>query len=402
MAAQNSRQKLTQAALSLFLTQGVSLTTTRQIAEAAGVNEATLFRNFGNKYGLLLAMFQEIPVATTGPQLQIVGQSDEDLRAYARACLQLLEQASTFLRSLIGEADQFSPEHLQVLRGHLSAIKQDMAGQLHRWLGPTTSGLSAEELASFLGALLLGYNLVEVTGGYALWENQDAFLDALVTILEAHRRSPLAAMVPSDAAEPGAIAVTSAPPLIDLPATQVHQLLQQARSLGPLDYALAYVLFGAGLLPAEVIRLERGHQICDKTQHVLQVIGPTRSRQVPINQWILGKRYGSYTSNPLTKWLKTRKDEVPLMFVTAATTPLSLADLQHHWTQWCEGSDGWGPSPQLHHAHQTWCVEMLMRGMSLENLSILAGCEVTDLSLYAQRAREKAAIAEATELDRKP
>ena len=151
-----------------------------------------------------------------------------------------------------------------------------------------------------------------------------------------------------------------------------------------------------------MIRLERNHQICDKTQHVLQVIGPNRSRQVPVNQWILGKRYGSYTSNPLTKWLKSRKDEAPWMFITATATPLSLTDLQHHWDQWCQDSNGWGPAPQLHHAHRTWCVEMLMRGMSLENLSILAGCEVSDLSIYAQRAREKAAISAATDLDRKP
>jgi AcrR family transcriptional regulator len=46
-----TQQRLIQAAIQLFLAQGVTETTTRQIAELAGVNEVTLFRNFGNKQG---------------------------------------------------------------------------------------------------------------------------------------------------------------------------------------------------------------------------------------------------------------------------------------------------------------------------------------------------------------
>ena len=59
--ANSSRERLIHAALTLFLSQGVSQTTTRQIADLAGVNEVTLFRNFGNKYGLLQAVIQTAP-----------------------------------------------------------------------------------------------------------------------------------------------------------------------------------------------------------------------------------------------------------------------------------------------------------------------------------------------------
>ena len=58
MAPLSSRERLLRAAQVLFLSQGISHTTTRQIAQLAGVNEVTLFRNFGNKYGLLLAVIQ--------------------------------------------------------------------------------------------------------------------------------------------------------------------------------------------------------------------------------------------------------------------------------------------------------------------------------------------------------
>lgn len=58
-----------------------------------------------------------------------------------------------------------------------------------------------------------------------------------------------------------------------------------------------YVLFGAGLSPAEIVNLERSHQISDANQHLLQITQGS-TRQVPVNQWIMGKRYGSYSRNP--------------------------------------------------------------------------------------------------------
>jgi AcrR family transcriptional regulator len=51
----STRQRLINAALELFSSQGVTETTTRQIAELAQVNEVTLFRQFGNKQGIALS-----------------------------------------------------------------------------------------------------------------------------------------------------------------------------------------------------------------------------------------------------------------------------------------------------------------------------------------------------------
>ena len=46
----------------MFSRQGITATTTKEIAEQAGVNEVTLFRQFGSKQGLLLAVLQEAPI----------------------------------------------------------------------------------------------------------------------------------------------------------------------------------------------------------------------------------------------------------------------------------------------------------------------------------------------------
>ncbi|MBE7382245.1 MAG: TetR family transcriptional regulator [Leptolyngbya sp. SIO1E4] len=418
MPTLSTRQRLTQAALELFLSQGISQTTTRQIADKAGVNEVTLFRNFGNKYGLLLAMLQEASAVLAEPALLPSAQSPEALRAYASACLHRLERVPNFVRSVIGEADQYPPEHRQALQQQLSEVKRDMAKHLDQLVGAEAARLPAGDLASLLGALLVGYTVVEATSGCVLWENREDFLDALVTVLTEGTGSIASdravGEVTSDAtpaprshptkeiADTGQSQSTQLAALIvDLPTAWVHQMIKQARTLSPQDYALAYVLFGAGLLSEEIVRLERCHEICDKSQHVLQVTGPSSPRQVPVNQWILGKRYGSYTSNPLTKWLKTRKDNAAAMFINEAGEPMTVSNIQVRWDLWWQGIDVGGMRPYPNQARQTWCIEMLMRGISLENLSILTGCEVSELSPYAQRAREKAAIAAATQLDRK-
>ncbi|NEQ49364.1 MAG: TetR/AcrR family transcriptional regulator [Leptolyngbya sp. SIO3F4] len=385
MSPTSTRHRLTQAAVELFLSQGISHTTTRQIANMAEVNEATLFRNFGNKYGLLLTVLQEAPALSARAPLH--GEYSADtLRLYLDEHLQLLEQFPNFIRSLIGEADQYPAEHRQTLQIRLKEIQQAIASHLEQMLG--TTQLNATELAGLIGAVLVGYTVIATTSGCSLWENRDQFLDALTQLL-------------STSADESVNHLVEPPPalIVDLPNSWVHQVMKNTRSLGLQDHAIALLLFGAGLLPTEITNLKRSHQICDKSQHILQVMGPNSHRQVPVNQWILGKRYGSYTNNPLTKWLKSRKDEANAMFINNDGEPMTVAELQEHWNSWWQGLSA--DSPKIIQARQTWCVEMLMRGISLENLSILTGCDVAELQPYAQRAKEKDAISAATQLDRK-
>lgn len=389
MPPSSTRHRLTQAAVELFLSQGISHTTTRQIANMAEVNEATLFRNFGNKYGLLLNMLQEAPALSAHTPLH--GEYSADaLRLYLDENLQLLEQFPNFVRSLIGEADQYTPEHHHALQARLMGIQQALANHLEQMLGQ--SKLSPEELASLLGSILVGYTVIETTSGHSLWATRDQFLDALTQLLSNSADTAVETVV-LDLTEPSSALV------IDLPTSWVHQLMKYTRSIGFQDHAIALLFFGAGLLPSEITRLERSHQVCDKSQHILQVMGANNLRQVTVNQWILGKRYGSYTNNPVTKWLKNRKDDSTAMFINEDGEPITVAEIQERWDSWWQGMGMESPKPIQ--ARQTWCVEMLMRGISLENLSILTGCDVAELQPYAQRAREKAAIAAATQLDRK-
>ncbi len=398
----STRVRLINAALELFAVGGVTETTTKQIAELAKVNEVTLFRHFGNKHGLLLAVISESAVfqglrESLQQQANQTSSVYEALKNYASDRLQTLEQIPELLLSILGEARKYPIENRQALGQGLTEANGYVAEylamvmekeQLHTQLPP-------EKLASLLNIMLLGYAVIEFTSeSHELWRDRDEFLENLVALFlnNAVLEDSPSSLVPQRSLETK---------VIDLPAKGVHSILQKAKKSGLRDYALMYVLFGAGLSPAEIVKLERSHQISDSNQHLLQ-IAQQPFRQVPVNQWIMGKRYGSYTRNPLTQWLKSRKDEHWALFLNDDGMPISELEIQSRWQVLTEGIlTPEGQQPAIEQAQQTWCVEMLMKGISLENLSIITGWNLTKLQPYVERSREKSALEEAIRLDHK-
>ena len=410
MSAQTSstRQRLIQAALELFTSRGVNNTTTRQIAELAQVNEVTLFRHFGNKHGLLLAVIEESAAFGNLGESLVRRANPPDsvyqaLKDYASNNLHALEKIPEFVRSVVGEADQYPTENRRALGRGLTEANRYVAEYLASVIqqGHLNTHLRAEKLASLLNGMILGYAVIEFTSEFhELWEDRDDFLENLVQLF-LHGAISSAADIPSEFfASKNSETIKK---VADLPANVVNQILRQAKKSGLQDYALGYVLFGAGLSPTEICKLQRSHQIKDAHQHILQITTGEEMRQVPVNQWIMGKRHGSYTANPLTKWLKSRKDSQSAMFLNNAGLPISESEIESQWQVWTEGVlTPEGKAPDILQAQQTWCVEMLMRGVSLENISIITGWNLAKLQPYAHRAKEKAAIEQATRLDRKP
>ncbi|MGF1497973.1 MAG: TetR family transcriptional regulator [Elainellaceae cyanobacterium] len=415
MSAQrkSARQRLVQAALQLFAAQGVTETTTRQIAELAEVNEVTLFRNFGSKQGLLLAVIEEAEVFT---QLgDLLNQQAEDgvsfaeaLHAYADSYLKALAQVPEFLRSLVGESGHYSVENRQAIGRGLNQVHRYTIGYLTTVITQDQCSLrlTTDTLASLLNVSLLGYALTDLTTEFhQLWPDREAFLADLVEVF----LLAAAGTTPPEPSSGGSSSPTLEKPaadpesgVADLSAPLVRTILSRARKSGLQDYALTYVLFGAGLHPEEISVLERSHSIRDTRQHLLHVPG-SHPRQVPLNQWIMGQRYGSYLKNPLTQWLKSRKDDHPAIFLNDDNQPLTVAEIGDRWQAiTTDLQTPSGQPPAIEQAHQTWCVELLMRGISLENLSLLTDTPVEQLQPYAQRAREKAALEQAIQLDQRP
>lgn len=386
-----TRQRLIDAALELFAAHGVTETTTKQIAELAEVNEVTLFRHFGNKHGLLLAVIEEAAVFTQLGQTLVqqsnqVSQIDQALKEYAIACLEALERVPEMVRSVVGEAGQYPAENREALGRGFTQANRYVAQYFDRVIQyrHIEPNLSAETLASLLNGMLLGYAVIEFTSEFhELWHSREEFLNNLVTLFLQ-----------------GAIQVSTPPTIAiaDLAPAIVHAIFQRAKKRSLQDYAIVYVLFGAGLSPAELVKLTRSNYSYDRAGQHLQIANGT-VRQVPINQWILGKRYGSYTKNPLTQWLKSRKDLQPALFLDASEQPLSELELRNHWQALTEDISS---KPLIEQAQQTWCVELLMRGMTIEQLQILTRWPISDLQPYADRAKEKLALEQAIRLDQPP
>lgn len=102
-----SRQKLLEAAIRVFAESGFRGATTRRIADAAGVNEVTLFRLFKSKSALINEAAQlhaeqraeyTLPMVPVDPELELTGWCAAQLRylhgsrALIRKCMAELEE----------------------------------------------------------------------------------------------------------------------------------------------------------------------------------------------------------------------------------------------------------------------------------------------------------------------
>ncbi|WP_017324086.1 TetR/AcrR family transcriptional regulator [Synechococcus sp. PCC 7336] len=404
MSRTSSRDRLIRAARKLYAQQGITETTAKQIAELAEVNEVTLFRQFGSKDGLLLALLDDPTVfeqlrELLGPQAIQPRDAVRALQDYARTHLDLLEQVPEFIRSLIGESSHYPEENRQALVRSIAQIDRYTSQYLAavQQAQPILKDIPVQTLASLLNCVLLGYAVLGFTSGsHSLWGDREAFLADVIHLLTLDS-------LPSDPSSEvlEQLKSTERGVIADLPANLVKDILQRAKKRGSQDYALAYVAFATGASAAEISALERWHYINNPPQHLLQ-IAQGAVRQVPMNQWVMGQRYGSNTRNPLTQWLSGRKDEWQAMFFTEEGNPASAVDIQARWRAIVEGLlTPQGMAPTLEQARQTWCVDMLMRGVGVNDLALLAGRDAEDLEPYARRAAEKAALERAMQLDMK-
>jgi len=419
----SSRKRIVRSALALFSVRGITATTTKEIAERAGVNEVTLFRQFGNKQGLLLAVMQEAPMLALmqAALTDIVGANDP-LVAYGSAALDLLGRVPELVRSLIGEAGASPLENQQALAKALRQANRQTVIYL-RGEQVSCTGLSVEEIAKLLNTLMLGYALIESSGdGQTLWSDQADFLSAINCLFSVGDRTAVNAdasksidtdnaaesdgTIDSEAAIEGSETEDSKTEdsealssVRDLPAAVVRSLFLKAKKQDAQAYALMYVLFGAGLRLEECAALTRSQVFASKTQHILSIPG-SLSRQVPVNRWIMGRRYGTYLKNPLTQWLKSRQDDCPNVFVSESGEALDQQNLSNLWQAIAGDADSFTDIAPFQ-ARQTWCIELLSKGMSLDNLSLLSGLSLKALAPYAQRAKEKAALEQALAIDQK-
>ncbi len=410
-----TRQRIVNTALELFASKGITETTTRQIADFAQVNEVTLFRHFGNKHGLLLAVLQEclqkyLVLAQAGESFvvtemvsDISSQSDlrRFLKYYIQSSLRAIESVPELVRSLVGEAGQYPLESRQALAQGINQVNQTIAVAMHDVLANSRLqyALPPLKLANLLNTCILGYAVITLTSDVqTIWRDRDEFVSTLVDMF-------VQEVTPSSQ-----VRSIPLPPIMDIPTETVREIILQAKKSGVKDYAIAYLLFGAGITAINITQLRFQDYQQQANHGILFTNDPTGNsgRSVPLNQKILGHRYGSATNNPLSAYLKMRKKDLKIdqqndhqnNLIESMFESLSLEEIEQLWTRWTNlyrNVDG--SALAIDQARHTWCIEMLARGIDVDSFCIISGLKAKELQAYQIRLNQKLAIDQAIALD---
>jgi AcrR family transcriptional regulator len=170
----DTRQRILQAAAEMIAEKGYARATTRGIAEAAGVNEVTLFRHFGSKRNLLSELIQTrsaLPDLSSIIENQLSGDYHQDLTLFARRFLNALLQRQDALRLILCEANEV-PEIRDVVAKIPKQLRENITEFLHQQIEKgVVRDLDPELMAqAFLGMFFSYVVAGEFLGGPASFD----------------------------------------------------------------------------------------------------------------------------------------------------------------------------------------------------------------------------------------
>ena len=103
----NRRDEILAAAAEVFAQHGFRGSTTRRIAETAGVNEITIFRQFGSKEALVREAMQHMTESAGLAELpEIPSDPERELTEWSESFIQHLRLRSPIIRKTMGEIEE--------------------------------------------------------------------------------------------------------------------------------------------------------------------------------------------------------------------------------------------------------------------------------------------------------
>lgn len=146
VAAAVTRQKLLEAAMRVFAEAGFRGATTRRIAEEAGVNEVTLFRQFKSK----TALINEVAELYARRRSEEALPSDpvmpeHELSEWCAAHLGLLRNSRDMIRHCMAEVDDL-PQMAGCMRRGPDVVHRQLRDYTNKLVRQRALGVSADEI----------------------------------------------------------------------------------------------------------------------------------------------------------------------------------------------------------------------------------------------------------------
>lgn len=168
--AERSRRAILDAALHLFSTQGFRSTSTRDIAEVAGISTGALYHHFADKELIFQSLLDEYWDATTRPDFPLNvalrnGAFPDDLVALAHAARETVKQHRPYIRLVYVDVVEFEGIHIrryyELIAARFASFLNDHP-EVKRKLRPEVAPLTAAVLVTRV--LLYLYSVEHVFG----------------------------------------------------------------------------------------------------------------------------------------------------------------------------------------------------------------------------------------------
>lgn len=168
-AASDTADRILDAAAELFASHGYAATTTRAIAEKAGVNEVTLFRRFENKRGVLAALGESFRSRQAGHAVEVLPESETARETLLRlARMEIATTAATGALAIRLAFDARSVPEVAELLG--DAVPSNLAGLAafmaeRQATGELRSDIDPKVMAEAFFGLTSSYVMYRITMG---------------------------------------------------------------------------------------------------------------------------------------------------------------------------------------------------------------------------------------------
>jgi AcrR family transcriptional regulator len=156
MARSVSDTQILAAALDILAQAGYAGATTRQIAAAAGINEVTLFRRFGNKQKLLKAAVEQEAASFAAAGIEYSGDVAADLLRVVQFYQHIVQERGRVIAMFLTEIPR-QPELLELMETPLL--------QRYQSAGVLVEEPPMQAFTALVGPLFLSGILGHISGG---------------------------------------------------------------------------------------------------------------------------------------------------------------------------------------------------------------------------------------------